>query len=176
VYSAGKACIIERGHGVAQDFFLEHDHAISCLSLHPDGSVIASGDEGGGCVCVWRVEGCELLSCVREPHEGGVAAVAVGGSGGGGREGGLVVSACRGGTGRLTVWEWGTGTKVASAYPQHFVNSIKFCPYKGHSFATSDSSGATLWSIDSAAGTMSQTDVSPLRTPSSCLEYMEVSA
>jgi hypothetical protein len=127
-------------------------------------------------VCVWRVEGCELLRCIRESHEGGVAAVALGGGGGGGREGGLVVSACKMGTGRLTVWEWGTGDKVASAYPQFFVNSIKFCPYKGHSFATCNSIGATLWSVDSAAGTMNQIDVSPLRSPTSCLEYMEVSA
>ncbi|KAK3092560.1 hypothetical protein FSP39_004442 [Pinctada imbricata] len=59
-----------------QRFFLGHDDDILCLTLHPERTLVATGQTGKSpYICVWDSASMEMVSILKEGHQNGVAAL-----------------------------------------------------------------------------------------------------
>eukprot|EP01029_Cantina_marsupialis_P023861 TRINITY_DN60145_c1_g2_i1.p1 TRINITY_DN60145_c1_g2~~TRINITY_DN60145_c1_g2_i1.p1 ORF type:complete len:2255 (-),score=740.92 TRINITY_DN60145_c1_g2_i1:196-6960(-) len=66
----------DKGQARSQTFFTEHNDTVTCVDVHPDGQIIASGQQGyGACVMLWDSRTLVLRRCLTG-HVGGVLLVA----------------------------------------------------------------------------------------------------
>jgi hypothetical protein len=63
MYLAGKLAVVLDVARNRQFFFAKHENDIGCVDLHPNGTLVATGDVGPGpCICVWSSATMEVLS------------------------------------------------------------------------------------------------------------------
>ena len=65
VYHAAAVGVVMNPQTRQQRFFINHTNDISCLAMHPDGDLIATGQTGKDPrICVWRASTLESVRCV----------------------------------------------------------------------------------------------------------------
>lgn len=126
-----------------QRFFLGHDDDILCLALHPDKTMVATGQTGKNpFICVWDTATMETVSILQDGHQNGVAAV------GFDKEGGRVVSVGLDQHATINVWDWRKG-KILATVRGHSdrVFDVQFNPYAENSLVSCGVKHIKFWSL-----------------------------
>eukprot|EP00606_Chrysophyceae_sp_TOSAG23-5_P001243 GSChrysophyteH2.ASY1.ANO1.529.1 assembled CDS len=77
VYNIGKYVIVYSFNGHSQTVFAMHHEEVSCIAMHPDGQLCASGEVGPRPrVIVWNTVTREVAFMDRDFHRGGIVCVA----------------------------------------------------------------------------------------------------
>eukprot|EP00873_Tetraselmis_striata_P029458 jgi/Tetstr1/449722/TSEL_036789.t1 len=99
-----------------QAFFRGHADDVTCVAMHPNGGIVASGELGREpAVCIWSADSCaEKARIVHE--EGSRSIVALGFSGGRGR---LLATVTTDNQHMVRVYDWAVGRRVAQGVGQN---------------------------------------------------------
>ena len=128
----------------SQRFLRGHDAELRCLSLHPSGRVLASGQAAGGRteICVWQLDATEPAIILSGQHPGGVGCLAFSPSGE--RLAAIGTDAMH----TLVLWDWRRATPLAMqqthAQP---VLALAWSPVQA-ALATVGVSHVSLWGVD----------------------------
>ncbi|KAK3093757.1 hypothetical protein FSP39_019782 [Pinctada imbricata] len=126
-----------------QRFFLGHDDDILCLTLHPERTLVATGQTGKSpYICVWDSASMEMVSILKEGHQNGVAAL------GFDKEGNRVVSVGLDQHSTINVWEWRRGRILATVRGHNDrVFDIQFSPYMPNRIVSCGVKHIKFWDI-----------------------------
>ncbi|XP_050404782.1 echinoderm microtubule-associated protein-like 6 [Patella vulgata] len=126
-----------------QRFFLGHDDDIISLTLHPERSLVATGQIGKKpYICVWDTSTCETVSILKEGHEHGVSAM------GFDREGSRLVSVGLDQHSTINVWDWRKG-KILATVRGHSdkVFDVQFHPFMENTIVSCGVKHIKFWSL-----------------------------
>ncbi|XP_012942464.1 echinoderm microtubule-associated protein-like 6 isoform X2 [Aplysia californica] len=131
----------ERDH--KQRFFLGHSDDIVCLSLHPDRTLIATGQIGDApYICVWDSATTDTVSILKDGHKEGVAAL------GFDKEGNRLVSVGMDSASTINVWDWRRGKIISTVTAQvEKVFDIQFNVYKENCVVSAGVKHMVFWTL-----------------------------
>ncbi|KAL3875087.1 hypothetical protein ACJMK2_038022 [Sinanodonta woodiana] len=109
VYFVAGVGIVYNSKEQKQRFFLGHDDDILCLALHPERTLVATGQTGKmPSICVWDSNTVQTISILKDGHENGVGAV------GFDKDGNRLVSVGMDQYATIAVWDWRRGKVLAT--------------------------------------------------------------
>ncbi|ESO87658.1 hypothetical protein LOTGIDRAFT_166239 [Lottia gigantea] len=126
-----------------QRFFLGHDDDIISLTLHPEKTLVATGQIGKKpYICVWDAATCETVSILKDGHEHGVAAM------GFDKEGSRLVSVGLDQHSTINVWDWRKG-KILATVRGHSdkVFDVQFHPYMDNTIVSCGVKHIKFWTL-----------------------------
>ena len=156
VYSTAGVGVVYDGASRTQRFFRGHTDDIRSLALHPNRSVVATGQLGKSpTVCVWDSEDCaQMIELEHEPGVRGIAALAFSPDG---RE---LVSIGMDNRHTVHVWDWMKGELLQEGIGKNgvppAVYGVKFNQFAEsgkEEFVTFGVKHLKLWQRDAATGT-----------------------
>ena len=125
-----------------QRFLRGHDGEVRCLTLHPGGRTLASGQAAGGSteICVWQLDANDPCAILSGSHPAGVTALAFSPTG--------ERLASLGADSSLALWDWKRGTCLATR-PAHTepLFAIAWSPVEA-ALATVGARCVKLWGVD----------------------------
>ncbi|XP_071162130.1 echinoderm microtubule-associated protein-like 6 [Mytilus edulis] len=126
-----------------QKFYLGHDDDILCLSMHPERSIVATGQTGKNpFICVWDTNNMETLSMLKDGHQNGIAAI------GFDKDGGRVVSVGLDTHSTINVWDWRKGKILASVRGHSDrVFDVQFHLFKENTIVSCGVKHIKFWSL-----------------------------
>lgn len=110
VYFVAGVAIVYSIRQHSQKFFLGHDDDILSLCLHPDNTLVATGQVGRApYICVWDSSSMKTISYLKDRHQHGIGAMCFD------KEGSRLVSVGTDPHSTINVWDWKKGKVLASA-------------------------------------------------------------
>ncbi|XP_064600933.1 echinoderm microtubule-associated protein-like 6 [Liolophura sinensis] len=126
-----------------QKFFLGHDDDIVSLALHPERTLVATGQIGKKpYICVWDAYNMETVSILRDGHENGVGAM------GFDKEGTRLASVGMDQHSTINVWDWKKG-KILATVRGHSdkVFDIQFHPFQPNTIVSCGVKHIKFWTL-----------------------------
>ncbi|XP_046338524.1 echinoderm microtubule-associated protein-like 6 isoform X1 [Haliotis rufescens] len=126
-----------------QRFFLGHDDDIVSLALHPDRTLVATGQIGKSpYICVWDTASTDTVSILKEGHQHGVSAM------GFDKDGSRLVSVGMDQHATINVWDWRKG-KIISTVRGHSdkVFDVQFHPFQDNTIVSCGVKHIKFWSL-----------------------------
>ncbi|XP_033734062.1 echinoderm microtubule-associated protein-like 6 [Pecten maximus] len=143
IYFVAGIGIVYNDRNHKQRFYLGHDDDILCLNLHPDRSMVATGQTGKNpFICVWDSSTMDTVSILKDGHQNGVAAVAFD------REGTRLVSVGLDQQSTINVWDWKRG-KILATVRGHTdrVFDVQFHPFKENTVVSCGVKHIKFWTL-----------------------------
>eukprot|EP00795_Rhopilema_esculentum_P003114 gene3114-1413_t len=126
-----------------QRFFLGHTDDIISLALHPEGTLVATGQVGKDpYICVWDSVTCETVSILKDAHQRGISCLTFNSVGTQVASIGLEDQAL------LTVWDWKKGKVVATTRGHNDrIFDVQFNPYQDNQLVTCGVKHIKFWKL-----------------------------
>ncbi|XP_077993248.1 echinoderm microtubule-associated protein-like 6 [Glandiceps talaboti] len=143
VYFVAGVGVVHNTKEHSQRFFFGHDDDIISLALHPERSLVATGQIGKDpYICVWDSYNVQTVSILKDGHTNGVAALAFD------REGTRLVSVGLDNHHIINVWDWKKG-KVLATVRGHSdrVFDIQYNPYKENVIVSCGVKHIKFWTL-----------------------------
>ncbi|XP_032820802.2 echinoderm microtubule-associated protein-like 6 isoform X1 [Petromyzon marinus] len=143
VYFVAGVGVVYNTRDHRQKFFLGHTDDIISLALHPDRSLVATGQVGRDpYVCVWDSYNAQSVSILKDVHTHGVACLAFDVTGQ------LLVSVGLDAKNSICVWDWKRGKPIAAA-PGHTerIFDISWDAYQPHRLASCGVKHIKFWTM-----------------------------
>ncbi|XP_006816118.2 echinoderm microtubule-associated protein-like 6 [Saccoglossus kowalevskii] len=143
VYFVAGVGVVYNTKEQSQKFFLGHDDDIISLALHPERSMVATGQIGKEpYICVWDTYNVQTVSILKDGHQNGVAALSFD------PEGMRLASVGLDNHGTINVWDWRKG-KILATTRGHTdrIFDIQFNPYKENSIVTCGVKHIKFWTL-----------------------------
>ncbi|XP_055878559.1 echinoderm microtubule-associated protein-like 6 isoform X2 [Biomphalaria glabrata] len=126
-----------------QRFFLGHNDDIVSLALHPDRTLVATGQIGEApYICVWDSVTTDTVSILKNGHKDGIASL------GFNKEGNLLVSVGLDPGSTIIVWSWQKGNIISTVKADvEKVFDIQFNPFKPNTIVSVGVKHIVFWSL-----------------------------
>ena len=178
-FPAANLVVVFEARAQRQRFYAAHDAAVKCMTLHPRGVLVASGQAGdasrasvenasgsggtGGVgaphICVWQPDGLETVALLSSLHHAGVCELAFS------PDGERLASIGADAEHTLGLWDWRRGTLLASSRCSEgaapcAIFGLAFSPAGGAAgggslIATCGAQHLALWQQDAHGGGLS---------------------
>ncbi|XP_033122529.1 echinoderm microtubule-associated protein-like 6 [Anneissia japonica] len=127
----------------SQRFFLGHDDDIICLSLHPEKTIVATGQVGKDpYICIWDTYNVQTVSILKDGHTHGVSSV------GFDKDATQLVSVGLDPNNIINVWDWKKG-KILATVKGHTdrIFDCQFNPYKPNAIVSCGVKHIKFWTL-----------------------------
>ncbi|XP_038072339.1 echinoderm microtubule-associated protein-like 6 [Patiria miniata] len=127
----------------SQKFFLGHDDDIVSLALHPEKTLVATGQVGKEpYICVWDSYNVETVSILKDAHTHGIAVLAFS------KDGTQLVSVGMDTSNIINVWDWKKGRVLATVKGHSDrIFDCQFNPHKEHTIVSCGVKHIKFWSL-----------------------------
>ncbi|XP_064621338.1 echinoderm microtubule-associated protein-like 6 [Lineus longissimus] len=143
VYFVAGVGVVYNSNDGKQKFYLGHDDDIVSLALHPERTLVATGQVGKKpYICVWDSLSMQTLSILKDGHEAGVGALSFE------KNGMRLVSVGLDQKCTINVWDWRKGKIIATTIGHtDRVFDVQFNPYKENSIASCGVKHIKFWTL-----------------------------